>query len=115
MSSENISPSLFTSDGAIDEAVLSAQFGLGLEEAMQVVTFGRFNGTVAEMLADQVCPIGGLISEAYQNNGIDGVTQQFTALHMMYSNFEVRISDNTIERARGGAEDLKKNPPIQTQ
>ena len=39
-----------------------------------------------------------MINRAFTNSGIEGVTQQFDNLKMMDPNFEVTISEATIER-----------------
>ena len=98
MSREGAPPPIFNEDGSLNADTLNEQFGLGTEDAMQEVTFGSYTGTVAEMLADARCPVGGMINRAFTTSGIEGVTQQFSNLKMMDPNFEVTISEATIER-----------------
>jgi hypothetical protein len=90
-------------DGSINEAALAKQYGLGVTEAKQKVTFGNYTGTVAQMLDDGRCPVGGMVRNAYQEHGIDGVVKQFSLLKMMDPKFEVTVTEETIER------DQKKN------
>lgn len=95
---ETPTPSIFNPDGSINEGILNQQYGLGIEEAMQEVKFDEYTGTVAEMLADGRCPVGGRMRTAYETTGIDGVLEQFQALSVMDPNFKVEITEETIER-----------------
>lgn len=108
-SSPQSKSSLFNQDGSINESILAKRFGLGVEEAQQEVSFGGRNGTVAEMLNDAKCPVGGIIEGAYEEGGIDGVVKQFGLLKMMDPKFEVKVTEQTIEREQ------KKNSRTQTQ
>lgn len=105
------SPPIFTSDGAIDETALREQFGLGIQEATQEVAFGSYTGTVAEMLADRRCPVGGMVSKSFREAGIEGVISQFSTLSMMDSGFKVEISELTLESSKKveNPKDVKKN------
>lgn len=117
MSNEASPPQIFNSDGSLNEGNLSKHYGLGAEDAMQQVRFGEYTGTVADMLADGRCPVGGRIRTAFETTGIDGVLEQFGALNIMDPNFKVEISEVTVERARSEAGDIKKNkifPQVQT-
>jgi hypothetical protein len=94
---------VFHQDGSLNEVSLGERFGIGVDVAMQEVTFGRYRGTVAQMLADGGCPVGEMVSTAYQEKGIAGVAEKFKALSEMDPNFSVEIPAATIER-----EQLKK-------
>lgn len=109
MSNETSPPQIFNPDGSINEGNLNKHYGLGVKEAMQTVKFGEYTGTVAEMLADGRCPVGGRIRTAFETTGIDGVLNQFGALNIMEPNFKVEITEATIKRARSEAGDIKKN------
>lgn len=89
---------IFNSDGSLNEGVLDKHYGLGIREAQQEVTFGNYTGTVAEMLSDGRCPVGGRLETAYREDGIDGVVKQFEALSAMDPNFRVKITPQTLER-----------------
>jgi len=71
------------------------RFGLGPEEANTVVSYGNYTGTLATMLNDERCPVGNVIADAYQQEGIAGVETKFTALSMMSNEFSVPISAQT--------------------
>ncbi len=71
---------IFHQDGSLNEAFLGERFGIGVEEAMQQVTFGGYTGTVAQMLGDARCPVGGMISTAYEEKGLEGVSEKFKTL-----------------------------------
>jgi hypothetical protein len=94
---------VFHEDGTLNEEFLSENFGLGAQEAMQPVAFGNYTGTVAQMLADEKCPVGAMVGQAYQEQGIAGVTEKFKTLGQMDSRFSVEITQATLAR-----EDLKK-------
>jgi hypothetical protein len=71
------------------------RFGLGPEEANSVVSYGNYTGTLAAMLNDERCPVGNIVAEAYQQEGIVGVETKFAALSMMSNEFSVPISAKT--------------------
>ena len=89
---------IFHQDGSLNEAFLSGHFGIGAEEAMQPVAFGSYTGTVAQMLGDERCPVGGMVRTAYEEKGIDGVAEKFKTLGEMDSRFSVKITEATVQR-----------------
>jgi hypothetical protein len=89
---------VFFDDGSLNEAFLADRFGIGDQEAMQEVTFGSYTGTVAQMLSDEKCPVGGMVSSAYAERGIEGVDGMFKILSEMDSRFSVRVTDATMQR-----------------
>jgi hypothetical protein len=89
---------IFHQDGSLNEAFLNEHFGIGVEEAAQQVSFGSYKGTVAQMLGDERCPVGGMVSTAYQEKGITGVAEKLKALGEMDPKFSVQITEATIER-----------------
>jgi hypothetical protein len=91
---------VFHQDGSLNEAFLNDHFGIGVEEAAQQVSFGSYTGTVAQMLGDERCPVGGMVSTAYQEKGIAGVAEKLKALAEMDPNFSVEITEATMERQR---------------
>jgi len=91
-------------DGSLNEALLSERWGLGIEEASQHVTFGAYTGTVAQMLSDERCPVGGMIEGAYREEGIKGVVAKLKTLGDLDPRFSVEVTDATLQR-----EDVKKN------
>jgi|GEM_PF-6051739 len=95
---------VFLDDGALNEAFIASNFGLGVEEAMQAVSYGKYTGTLAQMLADETCPVSGMLREAYAEKGIDGVVEQFQGLSMLSKASPLKVSEATLER-----EQLKKN------
>lgn len=90
--------SIFQQDGSLNEQHLGEQYGIGILEAEQVVTFGTYTGSVAQMLADPRCPVGGMIRTAYNDGGLEGVAQKFGVLNQMDPKFKVEISEETIVR-----------------
>jgi hypothetical protein len=89
---------VFHEDGSLNAEFISENFGLGVEEAFQTVSFGNYTGTVAQMLADEKCPVGAMVSGAYKEKGLDGVSEQFKTLSQMDSRFSVQISPAAVER-----------------
>lgn len=89
---------IFFDDGSLNETALQQRFGIGREEAMQPVAFGSYNGTVAQMLSDERCPVGGMLEGAYQERGIEGVEEKFKSLSQIDPQFKVELSPQTIER-----------------
>ena len=94
---------IFKQDGSLNEEFLSERYGLGAEEANQYVVFGSYNGTVAQMLNDEKCPVGGLVSYAYDEKGIKGVAEKLKTIGELDPRFSINISDATLYR-----ESLKK-------
>ena len=107
--------SLFNQDGQLDESMLAEQYGLGVAEASQRVKFGSYEGTVAEMLDDARCPVGGMMRNAYQEGGIDGVVQKFQGLSMLDSSFQVAVSQETIDMHKKKPQGGQIFPPTQSQ
>lgn len=95
---------VFFDDGSLNEAFLANSFGIGAEEAMQEVTFGGWTGTVAQMLGDKKCPVGDMVSLAYTEKGIEGVTETLKTFSQLDPKFSVRITEKTLQR-----EQVKKN------
>jgi len=94
---------IFHQDGSLNEAFLNERYGIGTEEAMQQVFYGSFQGTVAQMLNNEKCPVGGILSTAYQEQGIEGVAEKLNAFSTIDPKFSVKITEATIQR-----ENLKK-------
>jgi hypothetical protein len=90
--------SLLNPDGSLNEDLLSQRYGLGIEEASQEVSFGSYRGTVAQMLSDERCPVGAMVSTAYQEKGLDGVVERFKSLAQMDPQFSIRITPTTRQR-----------------
>lgn len=101
---EQTAEAIIRPDGSLNEAALNERYGLGIEEASQPVTFGAYTGTVAQMLSDDRCPVGGMVQEAYQERGIEGVAEKLRTLGALDSRFSVSISEATFQRER-----VKKN------
>lgn len=89
---------VFFEDGSLNETFLQQRFGIGVEEAMQQVAFGNYTGTVAQMLSDERCPIGGIVEGAYQARGIEGVEEKFKTFTLLDPKFKVEISSTTLDR-----------------
>ena len=89
---------IFHQDGSLNEAFLGERFGIGVDEAMQHVTFGSYTGTVAQMLGDERCPVGGMVSTAYEEEGLGGVAELFKTLGQMDPRFSVKITEATVKR-----------------
>ncbi|HET6924561.1 MAG TPA: hypothetical protein VFH39_01895 [Candidatus Saccharimonadales bacterium] len=98
------SESLIRQDGSLNEQLLAEQYGLGPEEAMQEVAFGAYSGTLAQALADDRCPVGGMVRAAYTEHGLEGVTEKLHTLGQLDPRFNVEVSPATLQR-----EQLKKN------
>jgi hypothetical protein len=89
---------VFYADGAINVVFVVENYGLSLEDVSQEIKFGNYTGTVAQMLADEDCPMRDRLHSAYQEKGIDGVVQVFEGAKIMDPEFSVEISDATLER-----------------
>ncbi len=95
-----IEETILLPDGTLNENFLREQYGLGAEEAMQTVNFGSYSGTVAQMLGDERCPVGGMVKAAYREKGLEGVEGTFKSLGALDPNFKPIISESTIQRER---------------
>ncbi len=93
-------PSVFKPDGSLNVANLTKLYGLGVEEATQEIQWGAYSGTVAQMLDDARCPVGGRLQVAYREEGIAGVIGAFEGLRTLDPGFKVEISDETLLRER---------------
>ena len=91
---------MFHQDGSLNEAYLSEHYGLGADEGIQVVAWGKHTGTVAQMFDDENCPVGGRMRTAYQEKGLDGVIEGFEDLKKWVPGLSVKISETTIQRER---------------
>ena len=92
-----VNESVFFPDGTVNEDFLKEQYGLGIEEANQIVSFGKYTGTMAQMLGDEKCPVGEMVSSAYKEKGLDGVEETFKNLRALDSNFNPVISEAARE------------------
>ena len=70
-------------------------YGLGPEDLDKVVTFGGHTGPIWKMLADERCPVGTVVADAYAQDGPAGVEAKFVGLSMVSRDFEFQISDTT--------------------
>ena len=97
----------------ISEAELLTRFGLSAEEASQEVSFMNHTGTVASMVTDEKCPVGNLIEQRKQEEGIEGVQKVFQQLgEMSMGGVQVTVSEKTedqLAQARDTYETEKKN------
>jgi hypothetical protein len=79
-------------------------YGLGPQEASATITFGNYTGTVAAMLLDERCPVGGVVAGAFAAEGIAGVDTKLGALKTLYGDFDLRVSDETRSYHEGVTE-----------
>jgi hypothetical protein len=83
---ETIPPAVVAQETAappVDYGHILDTFGLGPAEAMRQVTYNGHEGTVATMLTDPGCPVGGKIAAAYEKDGFAGVKRKVAALNEM--------------------------------
>lgn len=96
---------IFRPDGSLDEAFIEREFGLGVEEANQIVRYKNYEGTLAQVLNDKDCPVRAMLRDAYEQNGIDGVNAAFGAINTLsLGKTNLQVTETT--RAREGQ---KKN------
>ncbi len=88
-------------------------YGLGPDEVNAEAVFGNHRGTMGGMLSDERCPVGGMMAQAYQAEGLAGVEKQMGLLHAMSPDFTVAISEQTREYHAGttSREDLVSQQP----
>ncbi len=96
--SPTIQETIFYPDGTLNEPLMIEQYGIGAEDSILEVSFGNYRGTVAQMLSNDQCPVGNMVSTAYRERGINGVAETFKNLEAMDSNFSARLSDKTLLR-----------------
>jgi hypothetical protein len=84
---------MYRDDGSLNETLLLKEYGLGAEEASRVVTFGTFQGTMEEVIANPNCPFGSMLKNAYQERGGAGVDE-------MLQPFGISRSEATREQAQ---------------
>jgi hypothetical protein len=70
-------------------------YGLGPQELEATITFGAHTGSVATMLGDERCPVGGILAESYKSDGISGVESKLEGLSVLSSDFHLPISEQT--------------------
>lgn len=87
------------------EEYFHEQFGLGREELQQTVTFGGHQGSVAAMLTDEKCPVGGKLAEAYREGGLEAVQTKANQLSEFAPEFSLPIVASSWQR-----EAQKKEP-----
>ena len=97
--------SVFHENGSLNEELLHNKFGIGIEEAVQLVSFGNHNGTVAQMLDDEKCPVGNMLAESYQEKGLEGVIEKFKFLEAMDKNFRVEVTKTSLRREESKKKD----------
>ena len=79
----------------LDDAYFLDTYGLGPQETAAVVEFGSYTGTVAAMLTDEGCPVGGMVAAAYRTDGIAGVQQRLSLFSQMDNRFSVAVTEKT--------------------
>ncbi len=88
--------SLINPDGSIHAANLWSRFGLQERDVAKTIEYGGNKGTVAEMLNDQRCPVGGMLERTFTKKGITGVAEKFGDLREEYEINLGEVSAETI-------------------
>ncbi len=88
----------------IDYDYILDTFGLGPQEASATITFGSYTGTVAAMLLDGRCPVGGAVAEGYTTGGLPGVETKLGAMKTLYGDFDLNISTETRSYHEGSTQ-----------
>lgn len=91
-------------DQPIDFEHILDTYGLGPQEAASIITFGSYTGTVAAMLTDERCPVGGIVATAYAAEGIAGVETKLDAVKTLYGDFELAIGEETRSYHQGSTQ-----------
>jgi hypothetical protein len=98
-------------DGSLNTEYINETWGINPEFAQQTVTFDTgekvFSGTVADMLADVECPVGGRASLMYKKGGIEGVANYFSGLITVMGAEFTDGFEPTMETI--ASEEVKKN------
>ncbi len=103
----------FAELGGLD--ALQGKFGLGERELSQPVEYGKYKGTVAEMLADEKCPFSDDFAEAFEHGGIDEVAGKVAILNMLSKSEDVVISEDTYAQARAAKEAAENEATITSE
>jgi hypothetical protein len=99
----------FDDFGSLPDEHMMSLYGMSSEEGRQYIEFGTWKGTVAQMLADDRCPVGANVRTAHEERGIEGVQQTFEGLKMMGAKAEITVRPKTeIEYTLAGAPEPKK-------
>ncbi len=101
-------------DGTPDGEYLHETWGISADFAMHEVTFDTgdrvFQGTVASMLADTGCPVGGRAALMYQKGSIEGVSQYFEGMVTLMG---AEFTDGFVPSVESiASEEVKKNRQI---
>jgi hypothetical protein len=80
---------------------ITAQTGLGFDELSQVITYtvngNTKTGTLAEVVTDTRCPVGGMISKRFSKSGIEGVERLVTGWSEDDPDMKVTFSESTLK------------------
>jgi len=107
-----MSPEMAAGEPPVDYAHFLDTTGLGPETLDAEVSFGNWTGTVGAMLADERCPVGAMVKQAYEERGITGVEQTLTGFRMADSRFDVTIDETTRGYHNG---DIDRDGILQTR
>jgi hypothetical protein len=90
------SPEMAGAESPIDFEHFLDTYVLGPQELDSTIAFGAHTGSVAAMLGDEGCPVGGILAEAYKSDGISGVESKLEGLSTFSSGgFSLPISEQT--------------------
>lgn len=92
--------SVFNPDRSINADVLAANYGLRVEDAQKQVNYGKWKGSMAEMLDNAACPVGGRVKNAFEKDGIGGVLKTFDTFRTL--GVDIRVSQETIDMHQNG-------------
>lgn len=107
----------FDEHGSLPDSYMMEHYGLTSEEGRQLVEFGTYKGTFAQMVSDDKCPVGRNMRNAHAEEGFAGTQRTIEGLKMMAPNLKLEVAPKTSEhytQARA-PEPKKKVIPSQIQ
>lgn len=78
-------------DPRLNDEFFRSNYGISLEEASQPIEAGQYRGTMGQMLTDEKCPVGAMVSEAFQEGGREAAQQKIESFKPIFPNFEPKF------------------------
>lgn len=100
--------SVINPDKSVNAEVLAKMYGLRVEDALKPANYGKWQGTVAEMLDNAACPVGGRVKNAFEKEGIGGVLKTFNAFKTL--GVDIQVTPETIDMHENGTFQVAAQP-----
>ncbi len=96
--------------GSLPDTYMMRDFGMTSIEGRQEVEFGKWKGTVAQMLNDPGCPVGAVIRTAHREGGVEGVKKAFEGFKMIDPKININVDPKTYkDYEKHGLQDPKNS------